>query len=156
MKKIKEISLTETTVKHRGKFYVRTQDNNAKSISWKEKGRKRFVKKKTSRKLEFEYTDGLLAKKIVDLVKDRRKTEAVRLYKDTHGTTLAVARIAVNKILAPKSTSKDGIKEANESIAAFVKKGSLLAAVKLYKDTHGTTLKKAKEIVDGMKAELKK
>ena len=152
MEKLKEEQLTVTTVKHRGTIYTRIANNTTTKVEWKEKGTKRFVNKKTARTLDAEFVDGILTKNIKTLITDKKKQDAVLLYKTTKGTTLAAARTAVNKIVGVKTPVDPRMKEVEK----LLKAGTVLAAVKLYKEITGMGLKESKEAVDAMKVDIKK
>ncbi|MGC4175271.1 hypothetical protein [Demequina sp.] len=90
------------------------------------------------------------------LVAEGEKIEAIKLYREHYGTSLADAKEAIDAMargespanqpepLAPASGSEDEVR-------ALVAKGELIDAIKLYRELHGVGLKEAKDAVDAMR-----
>lgn len=91
------------------------------------------------------------------LARSGEKIEAIKLYREHHGASLADAKEAVEAIargeIAP--SAPDHVVTASGSddeVRALIGKGELIDAIKLYREIHGVGLKEAKDAVDAMRA----
>lgn len=103
-------------------------------------------------------------KRVLELVADKQLLQAVKFFKDETGLSLRESKDYVDalraKIPAPilasaKSTFKSQ-KDLDKELMKYISQGSLLGAVKAYKEATGTGLKESKDYVDALVAKNKK
>ena len=91
------------------------------------------------------------------LARSGEKIEAIKLYREQFGVSLADAKDAVDAIArgeavpsAPdRVTTTSG---SDDAVRALIDKGELIDAIKLYREVHDVGLKEAKDAVDAMRA----
>lgn len=87
-----------------------------------------------------------------------RKIAAIKIYRENTGVGLAEAKDAVENIEAGIPAPVDLAAAAHVSpedahVTQLIAKGSVLEAIKLYREIHGTGLAEAKAAVDAMRAD---
>jgi ribosomal protein L7/L12 len=98
--------------------------------------------------------------KIHQLLHDKQLLQAVKVYRDATGVSLAEARedveeMARNEYAKPPSGVRSFDDPVLESkIRSLLSKGKKIEAVKIYRAEYGTSLKEAKDAVDGIEASL--
>ena len=95
--------------------------------------------------------------KVQDLLRQRRKIDAIKLYKEQTGVGLKEAKDAVDELergwagqFAPVAQTLRSAADAHEDILALVREGQKIQAIKLYREQTGVGLKAAKEVIDGV------
>ena len=95
--------------------------------------------------------DEHLEEQVRSLLAERRKLEAVKLYKKRTGASLAEAKSAVEMMAAGEEPApqRSGAELEND-VRSLLARGEKLRAVKLYKDETGCSLREAKRIVESI------
>jgi len=91
------------------------------------------------------------------LARSGEKIEAIKLYREQHGVSLADAKEAVDAIsrgeTAPNLPDQAPIASgSDDAVRALVAKGEIIEAIKAYREIHDVGLKEAKDAVDAMRA----
>ncbi|MBL9094727.1 MAG: ribosomal protein L7/L12 [Planctomycetaceae bacterium] len=109
------------------------------------------VPKSAAAAIDPEMVDEILA-----LVRDGRKIEAIRIFRETTGCGLREAKDAVEAMEAGRQTLSEGrvppppaTMEENE-ILELVRAGNIIAAIKLHRERTGDGLKESKEAVEAL------
>jgi len=108
------------------------------------------VTKSAAAAIDPEMVDEVLA-----LVRDGRKIEAIRIFRETTGCGLREAKDAVEAMEAGRQTFAEGsapppaTMEENE-ILELVRAGNIIAAIKLHRERTGDGLKDAKDAVEAL------
>lgn len=93
---------------------------------------------------------------IAELVRRGKKIEAVKLYRDTHGTGLKESKDAVETIAAggPSASTTSAHAPASDArVLQYIDEGKLILAIKEYRTLHGTGLAESKDAVDRIAAQ---
>lgn len=105
---------------------------------------------------KYKYTDlnNSLDNTIIDLIKNNKKVEAIKYYKEETGADLVEAKeyidnIANNSIIMENKNEID-IDLINRTIFELLEKDHKISAIKYYKDKTGVGLAEAKEYVDNI------
>jgi len=95
---------------------------------------------------------------IARLVAEGEKIEAIKLYREEHGSSLQDAKEAIEAIArgeqlpAPAAQGAPAASGTDDAgVHALIAKGELIDAIKLYRELHGVGLKEAKDAVDAMR-----
>lgn|GEM_PF-2551440 len=91
------------------------------------------------------------------LARSGEKIEAIKLYREQFGVSLADAKDAVDAIARGEAvpSAPDRVTRAagsDDAVRALIDKGELIDAIKLYREVHDVGLKEAKDAVDAMRA----
>ena len=98
--------------------------------------------------------------KIHKLLHDKQLIQAVMLYHDATGVSLAEAREAVEEMARDEFTKPPaGVRNYDDpvlesKIRSLLSKGKKIEAVKIYRAEYGTSLKEAKDAVDRIEASM--
>ena len=84
--------------------------------------------------------------RVVDLVRDGRKIEAVKVVREETGASLKDALLAVDALLAQSLSTDDPMPE----VGALAREGRTIEAIRLLRERSGLGLKEAKDIVDSL------
>lgn len=90
------------------------------------------------------------------LARSGEKIEAIKLYREQFGVSLADAKDAVDAIARGEAvpSAPDQVTTASgsdDAVRALIAKGELIDAIKLYREVHDVGLKEAKDAVDAMR-----
>ncbi len=91
--------------------------------------------------------------RVVALLTDGRKIEAIRLYRDVTGAGLKEAKDAVESLErgdSPPQRTAPGAHADNAQILELLRAGQKIRAIKLYRDQTGSGLADAKNAVEAM------
>lgn len=96
---------------------------------------------------------------IARLVAEGEKIEAIKLYREEHGSSLADAKDAIDAIArgetpARQPTPATPASGTDEQVQALAAKGEVIDAIKLYREIHDVGLKEAKDAVDVLRSTL--
>ena len=98
--------------------------------------------------------------KIHKLLHDKQLIQAVRVYHEATGVSLAEAREAVEEMARDEFTKPPaGVRNYDDpvlesKIKSLLSKGKKIEAVKIYRAEYGTSLKEAKDAVDRIEASI--
>jgi large subunit ribosomal protein L7/L12 len=89
------------------------------------------------------------------LLAQRRKIEAIKLYRDRTGASLKVAKDAVEALERGEALriGPRPLGNVEEEIVSLVEQGRKIEAIKLYRERFGAGLKEAKEAVEALARE---
>ncbi len=101
---------------------------------------------------------GPLEERVLDALRRERKIEAIKVYREATGATLADAKRAVERYevkqplthapLSPPPTQLDDA--AWRQLRALVARGQKIQAIKLYRELTGVGLREAKDAIDAL------
>jgi ribosomal protein L7/L12 len=93
-----------------------------------------------------------LSGRVLALVRDGRKIEAIKLYRDITGAGLKEAKDAVEALERDGSlpTKPNGSSAGDADIVDLLRAGQKIRAIKLYRDRTGSALADAKNAVEAM------
>ncbi|MGC3967546.1 MAG: hypothetical protein QM775_09305 [Pirellulales bacterium] len=102
--------------------------------------------------------DAAFVNEVLSLIRDGRKIEAIRIFRERTGSGLREAKDAVEAMEAGRQAFSDGgvvpppaTMEENE-ILELVRRGNMIAAIKLHRERTGEGLKDAKDAVEALAA----
>lgn len=100
--------------------------------------------------------DGEDGRRLVDLVREGRKIEAIKLVREVTGCGLKEGKDAVEKLereLTPGQPPVPRGKEADDEIRRLLREDRKIEAIKVYREATGCGLKEAKDAVERIAAE---
>jgi ribosomal protein L7/L12 len=95
------------------------------------------------------------------LVRAGKKIEAIRSWRERHGSGLREAKAAVDRLeprgnLVPPAMSDEPSRQVTDSdIEVQLRTGNILNAIKLYREKTGVGLREAKDAVDTMRHRMR-
>jgi len=88
--------------------------------------------------------------RVLSLVQEGRKIDAIKLYREETGAGLAEAKEAVERVAIQPANPVSG---KDERILSLLRKGEKIAAIKLHRERTGAGLKEAKDTVEALAAQ---
>ncbi len=100
-------------------------------------------------------TDEALATRLIELMRDGRKIEAIRIYRETTGADLAAAKQACEALEAGRQWTGAAPPDADEpqlhrEVLDLARSGDFLGAIKRYREATGRGLQESKEAVEAL------
>ena len=102
------------------------------------------------------HDDAAIEDELRSLLAERRKIEAIKLYREHTGAGLAEAKDAVESLERGEALPKrprSGDSSAEWDVVSLLEQGRKVQAVKLYRERTGTSLKQAREAVETIASE---
>jgi ribosomal protein L7/L12 len=90
---------------------------------------------------------------VVALMAEKRKIEAIRLFRERTGVGLAEAKAAVEAMERNDQTARAVSTGADAAVLDLMRDGQKIAAIKLYRERTGAGLRDAKEAVERLAAQ---
>lgn len=97
-----------------------------------------------------------------DLIHERQILQAIKVYREATGVSLAEAKQAIEKMARNEFTKPSSeMQRSNDpimdnKIRAMLTRGKKVEAVKIYREEHGIGLKEAKDYVDQVESSMRR
>ncbi len=87
---------------------------------------------------------------VLQLMRDGKKIEAVKRYRELHGVGLKEAKDAVEALEAGRQPAAPASPEEDADVLALMQDGKKIGAIKVYRERYGVGLKEAKDAVEAL------
>ena len=87
---------------------------------------------------------------VLELVRQGKKIDAIKRYRELHGVGLAEAKAAVEQLADGGTPAAEASAEADDDVLQLMHDGKKIAAIKVYRERYHVGLKEAKEAVEAL------
>lgn len=90
--------------------------------------------------------------RVVELMREGKKIEAVKVYRECHGVGLAEAKAAVETLAEGGTPAAAASPEADDDVLELMRNQKKIDAIKVYRERYHVGLKEAKDAVEALAA----
>ncbi len=89
----------------------------------------------------------------LELMREGKKIEAIKLYRESHGAGLKEAKDAVEALADGRKPAAEASPETDDDVLELMRSGKKIAAIKIYRERYNAGLKEAKDAVEALTAQ---
>lgn len=90
--------------------------------------------------------------RVVELIHEGKKIEAIKVYRECHGVGLAEAKAAVETLAEGGTPAAEASPEGDDDVLELMRNQKKIDAIKVYRERYHVGLKEAKDAVEALAA----